>query len=99
MRDGIAKLISQTYTIDDMQQRIPAETELEVFVTEHSVSRQEWSVATGNGMNPEIMLETNAANYDDQRIVEYEGQRYTIYRVYFSGDRVEMYCEEEQGTL
>ena len=99
MRDGVATLISVTYKKDALSQNIRQETEEEIFVTEESISRTEWTAATGGGYNPEITLRTQAVNYSKQKTCVYEGERYNIYRTYPNGDEIYLYLEKTQGDI
>jgi SPP1 family predicted phage head-tail adaptor len=98
MSNGIAYLIGKTYTLDAIGQSIATETRTMVYVTEKSISRSEWYDAGQQGLNPSIQLSTPRCNYSGQREIEYEGRRYSVYRTYLNGDRVELYLELKGGT-
>lgn len=93
-----AKLIALTVTYDSIRQPIYTESATEVFVEERAITRQEWFEAGRNGLNPVVELVTPFMNYNNERIVEYNGQRYSIYRTYRHGDNIELYLELKGGT-
>ena len=94
-----AVLIAQTVTYDAIGQPIPRETETEVYVEERAITRQEWAEAGRNGFNPVTELVTPFMNYNNDRIVRYKGQRYSVYRTYLHGDNIELYLELKGGTI
>lgn len=98
MRDGVAYLIHETFAKDELLQEIPVEERRMIFVAERSISRSEWNVATGNGIQPDISLRTAKVNYDNETRIEYEGAMYYIYRSYTDNDYIELYCEKRQGV-
>lgn len=98
MRDGIAYLLHEEYTVDALLQRIPVIEKRMIYVTETSISRAEWNVATGNGVQPDIQLRTQRVNYCGETRVEYEGAVYYIYRTYTDDDYIELYLEKRQGV-
>lgn len=97
--DGIAYLISEHYESNEYGQRIAEETRREIFVTENSITRSEFFSAGRQGLNPEIVLVTPKVNYSGEKLVEYNGTVYSIYRAYASGDDIELYGERRAGSL
>ncbi len=98
--DGVAYLLSKTYTEDMIGQRIPAEGGRMIFVSEGAITRNEWFKAGQNGMNPEIMLTTPAINYAGETVAEYKGILYGIYRTYHKedSDEMELYLRRKGGV-
>ena len=47
-----------------------------------SVGGNEYHNAGRNGINPEFVFIVNAVEYNGETLVEYRGQRYSIYRTY-----------------
>jgi len=95
--DGMAKLISETFKSDPIGVRKPTETARDIIVFAKSISRSEWSAAARQGLRTAAVLTTAAVNYNDEKIVEYNGKRYGIYRTYLVGDDIELYLEEKGG--
>ena len=64
-----------------------------------SVSRREFYEAGRNGLNPEYMFTVFAGDYNGERVVEYNGARYAVYRTYRTRtDYIEIYAQREGGT-
>lgn len=98
--DGVAKLIRQKYTKDELDQYIPSGVnEREIFVTQESVTRSEWGTAGRNGYKPEIVLKTAKINYEGESEVEYENEKYSVYRTYSApnSDEIELYLQKKVG--
>jgi len=97
--DDLISLLTSTYTVDSIGQRIPTETATQVWAHIKSVSRSEWFRAGEDGLKPSFVMVTNKANYNGQRTVEYAGKRYSVYRTYVGddADNIELYVEEKAG--
>ena len=64
-----------------------------------SVTRSEFFDAGRNGLNPEFVFRVFFADYEGESILEYNGNRYGIYRTYNNAsDEVELYAERKGGT-
>lgn len=99
--DGIAFLVGKAYKKDNLGQYVEnGEKKEEIFVTEESITRTEFFKAGQNGMRPEIMLKTATVNYSGQSEVEYEGERYSIYRTHKipESDEIELYLQKKAGV-
>lgn len=98
-RSDVIKLIKTVQTQDDFGVWRPAETEREVFAQVNSVTRSEFFEGGRNGLNPEYVFTMFEADYEDERIVEYNGLRYAVYRTYIGrNDTLELYAERQGGT-
>lgn len=98
-RSRIIKLIKQTYETDEIGQKVPVETETEVFCSISSVSGSEWFEAGRNGIKPEIKVSMFCHDYKGERIVELDGIRYSVYRTYQAKHEViELYLEKKAGV-
>lgn len=97
--DAVCKLISKTITTDETGFPIATETEYETFCSVESVSRSEFYNAGKAGITPDYKIVVNAVEYDGQPEVEYEGERYAIYRTYRTNeDMMELYAEYKSGV-
>lgn len=94
-------LISQEWTTDSIGQRIAAETERNVLATIRSVGRNEWVSAGQNSIRADIVAVIPIVDYSNERICIIDGVRRSIYRTYMveEDDEIELYIEEEAGTL
>ena len=97
-RSNVLTLISETYTPDSMGVQRPTETSRNVFCDVQSVSLTEWSEGGRAGLNPEYRFTTFVYDYNDEKICEFNGQRYSIYRTYLTrNDSIELYAERREG--
>lgn len=97
--ESVAKLIGRTYRKNSIGVMLPDETKTEIFVREESITRSEWKAAGVQGLNPATVLITSAVNYNGEGTVEYNNERYSIYRTFQRSDtdEVELYCEKKVG--
>ena len=97
--DDVLILIAQTYTKDARGVPRSTESRRSVFCKVMSVSRREFYEAGRNGLNPEYMFTVFAGDYNGERVVEYNGARYAVYRTYRTrADYIEIYAQREGGT-
>ncbi len=99
--DKEAVLISQTFVKDKMGQPIPQEIRSSpILVSDGSITRAEFDVAGRRSLNPEMVIKTQACNYNGEEIVEVDGTRYGVYRTYRPpySDEVELYLERKTGV-
>ena len=99
-RSDTIRLISVTYSNDAYGILRATESEpREVMCQVDSVTRNEFFEAGRNGLNPEYVFRVFFGDYDGERIVEYKGKRYGIYRTYHGrNDMMELYAERKGGT-
>ena len=99
-RSDVIKLIPITYAKDaNGIQRATEGDPREVMCQVDSVSRNEFFEGGRNGLNPEYVFKVFFADYEDERVVEYRGRRYSIYRTYLGrNDMMELYAERKGGT-
>lgn len=71
----------------------------DVFCQVNSVSRAEFFEAGRNGLNPEYEFTMFAGDYNGEKVVEYKGETYAVYRTYYGRtDTLELYVERKGGT-
>ena len=99
-RSDVIKLIPITYAKDaNGIQRATEGEPREVMCQVDSVSRNEFFEGGRNGLNPEYVFKVFFADYEDERLVEYQNKRYSIYRTYHGrNDMMELYAERKGGT-
>lgn len=98
--DGSVVLISETFEKDSIGQQIPTETRTEILCYEKSVTRAEFDSAGQHGLSADLVLVTQAVNYEGQSVAEYNSKRYGIYRTYRNpdSDEIELYMERKAGA-
>lgn len=98
-RSEVVTLIAQTYEQNEYGVLESHETQRNIFVQVTSVTGTEWFEGGRNGLNPELRFIAFAPDYQDEKILEYNGNRYTIYRTYISrNDTIELYTERRKGN-
>lgn len=92
-------LIGQETSYDAIGNPIVTETKTNVLCELKSVGRSEFYNAAVNGMKPEKVFVIHAFEYNKERIVGFEGDRYTVLRMYGEGtEEIELTCERDIGN-
>ena len=99
-RSDVIELIPVTYPKDANGIQHAAEGDPRAVMCQvDSVTRNEFFEAGRNGLNPEFVFRVFFGNYEGERLVEYRGKRYSIYRTYHGrNDMMELYAERKGGT-
>ena len=98
-RSDVISLIAVTTSRDDYGVMRKTETKRDVFCDVSSVTQSEFFEGGRNGLNPEYRFTMFRFDYADESIVEYKGNRYSVYRTYFGrNDTIELYVERRGGT-
>ena len=69
-------LITETYTQNTLLQWVTTETRRMVYCDVRSVYRSEWFEAGRNGLQPAFVFAMFGPDYNNEKIVEYNGKRY-----------------------
>ena len=92
------KLIKKTYTVDTIGQKIATETETEVLADVLSISQSEFAASGALGFKPLLQFQLWQREYSNEDILEYEDERYQIYRTYNNPNgRTELYAQKDVG--
>lgn len=92
-------LIAETSTQDAYGVWRKTLTRRDVFAQVRSVSMTEFFDGGRNGLNPEFQFIVFSGDYEGERIVEYNGLTYSVYRTYQRRtDDLELYVERKGGT-
>lgn len=92
-------LISETKQQNGIKEWNAVETKRKVFANVKSVTSTEFFSAGQIGLSPEFRFTMFGPDYADERIVEYNGVRYAVYRVYqATTDTMELYVQKEVGV-
>lgn len=74
-------------------------TKRTVMARVESVTRSEFFDAGRNGLNPEYKFTMFLYDYQGEKIVEYDGKQYAVYRTYMGrSDTIELYVEQRGET-
>lgn len=92
-------LISETKQQNGIKEWQAVETRRKVFANVKSVTSTEFFSAGQIGLSPEFRFTMFGPDYAGERIVEYNGVRYAVYRVYqATTDTMELYVQKEVGV-
>lgn len=98
MRQSTLILLKQTIQNDLIGNQIATETSKEVFCSVLPINQNEFFRARAEGINPTKKFEIFFADYEGEELLEFEGQKYVIYRVYDREDDItELYCQRKLG--
>lgn len=85
-------------TVDELGQYIEQEERTNVMAQVTSVSQSEFMSAGQMGFKPSMEFRVWQFEYSGEKVVEYNGTRYAVYRTYKAPDgRVELYTEDRVG--
>lgn len=87
----ILTLIQTTQDVDDYGDPVITETTREVFANLGSIGQKEFYQAHAVGLQPELkFVLADYLDYDDEPLVEHNGQRYRVLRTYRKGQELEL---------
>lgn len=90
-------LIALTPTQDSIGQQVFSETSRTVLAECRSVSLNEWTSAEQLGLSADYQMKVISGDYQGERLADYDGKRYRIYRTYRTSHFVELYLSEAVG--
>ena len=95
MYSDVVKLIKRSFQgTDKYGNSIHSDTSREVFAQCKSISMKEYYEASTKGFKPELkVIMSDYYDYDNEDMLEYEGIKYDIYRIYRSSNSVELTCQ------
>lgn len=98
--DATIKLIKITTTQDALGYPVETETAREAFCSVESVTRSEFFQAGKAGIVPDYVFSVNAIEYEGEKELEYNGDKFGIYRTYKAdgSDYIELYAEYKSGV-
>ncbi|QOR34440.1 phage head closure protein [Clostridium sp. 'deep sea'] len=75
--------------------RIPIEVRKTILCKKKSITRREFYSAAMAGLNPEIVFIVHGYEYENEKEVEFEGNRYRVLRAYATGfEEIELTCKK-----
>lgn len=98
-RSEVIYYINTEYTQDENHVMHATETRRKAYANVDSVTGAEWFNGGRSGLNPQYRFTVFFADYNGEKIVEYKGTQYAIYRTYqATTDTIELYTEYRKGT-
>lgn len=92
-------LVGQEYVTDELNQYIAVDKSKTVFCSIESIGQREWETAARMGFKPEIRATISRYEYHGEKVVQIDGQRYSVYRTYVNkSEEIELYLERQTGT-
>ena len=96
--DTVINLITETIGTDDIGNQTVTETSKQVFATAKPITQNEFFSARTTGINPAVKMLVFFGDYAGEELLEWNGQKYNIYRTYLrEDDIIELYAERHIG--
>ena len=94
--NDILILIQQTQGVDEYGDAVFTETTRAVFCGVRSIGQKEFYQAQAVGFQPELkFVLADYLDYENEQLVEYNGQRYRVLRTYRTGQELELVSYRE----
>ena len=98
-RSNIIYLITETQTQNQYGILETSTEKKKVFCQVDSVTSSEFFDGGKSGLNPEFRMTLFKYDYSGEKLLEYNGQEYSIYRTYIRRtDEIELYVERKSGN-
>jgi len=92
-------LIGETIEEDEIGNQRPVETRTTILCSVKSAGRNDFYSGAAAGLRPEYVFTVHAYEYGGERIVEFEGKRYSVIRTYQVGaEEIELTAERVIGN-
>lgn len=92
-------LIAEVISKDSLGMSEKTYSRKDVLCEVNSVTRQEFFEAGRSGLNPSYEMTVFSGDYSGEKVLEYKGEQYGIYRTYRTGDYMELYVERKGGLV
>lgn len=98
--DDVVKLLTEVISVDEDFNNVADYKARLVYCKVRSIGMNEFYSAGQAGLNPAYVIEVFSGNYNGEKIVEYKGVRYSVYRTYrkLDTDTTELYIEDKAGV-
>jgi len=92
-------LIGETIEEDEIGNQRSVETRTTILCSVKSAGRSDFYSGAAAGLRPELVFLVHAYEYNGERIVEFEGKRYSVIRAYQTGiEEIELTAERVSGS-
>ena len=91
--------MSESKAQNSIGEWVTTETERTVYANVRSVTQSEFFNASQIGLAPDYKMTMFGPDYQGEKVVQYNGERYAVYRVYQDKtDKIELYVQKEAGV-
>lgn len=98
-RSTVIYLVREEFVQNEYGVLVPQTSKRKVFANVTSVTSAEWFEGGRNGLNPEYRMRVFSPDYEGEKVIEYNGIQYTIYRTYIGrNDTLELYVQRKMGN-
>lgn len=88
-------LVKYTFITDDLMNQIPEEIKTDLYCDLKSIGRNEYYNAASQGLKPEIIFVIHRYEYNGEKEVLFEGNKYKVIRTYSKDfEEIELTCEK-----
>ncbi|NOW08054.1 phage head closure protein [Clostridium beijerinckii] len=88
-------LIKHTFKKDELMNQIPEEIKTDLYCDLKSIGRNEYYNAASQGLKPEIIFVIHKYEYNGEREILFEENRYKVIRTYSADfEEIELTCEK-----
>lgn len=94
----VITLISNTFTIDELGQRIQTNSSRDVYANKKPIIQSEFFQAFQNGIKANHILVIRQADYNNELEIIFNGMKLEVYRIFEKGENVELYCQRRLGN-
>lgn len=92
-------LIDYTIEYDEIGQQKKIETRTNILCAVKSIGRNEFYAAAQAGLKPKITFVIHGYEYNGEKEVEFEGEKYKVIRTYMKDfEEMELVCEKVIGN-
>lgn len=90
-------LLTTTYVEDELLNQISKDVKRKVYGNKLALGANEFESAGQLGLQAAKAFKIYAFEYNDEDFVEYNDQKYHVYRIAENGDKTTLYCERAVG--
>ncbi|WP_026886716.1 phage head closure protein [Clostridium beijerinckii] len=88
-------LIKHIFKTDELKNQIPEEIKTDLYCDLKSIGRNEYYNAASQGLKPEIIFVIHNYEYNGEREILFEKNRYKVIRTYSKDfEEIELTCEK-----
>lgn len=98
MKNDVITLVGKTFAKDKYGVMRETAHTCNVMAEIKSAGASEWFEGGRMGLNPQYTFVIRRIEYHKEEAVIFENVKYSVYRTYINGDRIELHVQEEKGA-